>query len=143
MNSAGYYFGGRRFPTEALHLICCCALFTTYTPEQLQDLFVGRLPKNRNWLPIASSTLDLDKVQASEIRGCFFHMAHHKFYIHQLWSSSPAVRYPLYLLRTLEPLTKAGLPATTQICLSYSKAKPEPYHRGVDFGIAEPWWGEK
>lgn len=71
-----YYYETRRFPDDALNLICCCAIFSIYHPDMVASLFRGDLTKNcsntceennfSNGPPITKNR-DLPNVLVSEI----------------------------------------------------------------------------
>lgn len=112
-----YYYGTRRFSDDALHFICCCALFSTYDSNLVARFLRGDLDKNHsislenhalsNKPPITQNP-DLRGVEGSEVRGCFFQMLDNNHEIYQQWSHTNPEITVATVNEMVQPLKDAG-----------------------------------
>lgn len=106
-----YQCGSTRFSYEALHLICCCALYTGHTPEQIQALFQGQLCI---YHPPLTINPDLFNVSAAEIRACFWELSDGNHDVYSQWLDLDAAVNHMLIYSTVRPLVAAELWYTVQ-----------------------------
>lgn len=131
-----YYYGTRRFSDDALNLICCCAIFSTYHPDMVASLFRGDLNKNcsitskeKNFSngPPTTKNRDLFNVHGSEIHGCFFQMLDSKHPIYQQWNRrnpSPTIST---VAKTMQPFIDVGETDIRIQCWNAAEGPAEPF----------------
>lgn len=112
-----YYYGTRRFSNNALHFICCCALFSTYDSDEVARFLRGDFNKASsssleydalsNKPPITQNS-DLRDVEGPEVRGCFFQMLDDNHGIYQQWSHTDPKITVAMVNEMVQPLKDAG-----------------------------------
>ncbi|MCJ1464162.1 hypothetical protein MMC07_002775 [Pseudocyphellaria aurata] len=130
MQTGLFYSEGKLYSDEARNLICCCALYTTYSYEDVASLFRGELyfsldPHN----PAIAKDENLRNVQGYEVRDCFFHMYDTR---DELGRHSDRIFTPWYRLlhsNDLDPIDRTVAPLhNTGRTVRYQNRPQNPYH---------------
>lgn len=110
--SINYPIGNSRFSNDALHIICCSALCSEFTPEHIQSLFLNEMPSgelSRAYRPVLTHNLNLAKVKASEIVDVLWAMEKNQDPVYVWWKELNPSAYQQKIHETLQPLIAGGL----------------------------------
>lgn len=101
------------FSDKALSLICCCGLFTEYTPDDVLLFFKNQMPNKltyQDYNLVAGYGAVLKNATAEEIRKAFQVMFNDGWAIYNEWRDmNPGEAKTHRIKDTVEPLRKGGL----------------------------------